>query len=380
LRSGGEALTVSGPTETDMYLSEVNQGDSKPAITPAAPSRRASEDMELLRFAATLNKELAQPLGRYYWPDMLLSAVLGYGALFLAMVAGPVVAIVAGIAAILLLYRASLFIHEISHMKRDALPGFHGVWNLLVGVPLMIPSFMYEGVHTLHHQRQRYGTALDPEYLPLSHMRPVTLLVFMLVAAAAPVGFLLRNAVLVPLSFLLPPLRRVVMERYSALAINPAFRRPEPDDRLRRSWTFWDIVAAIWAIGVVALTATGVVPLRAFLTYMAVISGAMIINQIRTLVAHLWENEGEEMSITDQYLDSVNVPPPGVLPALWAPVGLRYHALHHLLPALPYHALGEAHRRLIAAMPVGTAYHGANYPDLGGLVGRLVASSRRSAR
>ncbi len=44
------------------------------------------------------------------------------------------------------------------------------------------------------------------------------------------------------------------------------------------------------------------------------------------------ENDGEVMSVTEQYLDSVNVPPPGLLPALWAPVGLRYHALHHLLP------------------------------------------------
>ena len=64
----------------------------------------------------------------------------------------------------------------------------------------------------------------------------------------------------------------------------------------------------------------------------------MFLNQVRTLVAHLWENDGEPMSVTAQYLDSVNVPPPATLPALWAPVGLRYHALHHLLPGVPYHA------------------------------------------
>ncbi len=53
------------------------------------------------------------------------------------------------------------------------------------------------------------------------------------------------------------------------------------------------------------------------------------------------------MSVTAQYLDSVNVPPPGTLPALWAPVGLRYHALHHLLPGL---AVPRARRGAPAAV------------------------------
>ena len=83
--------------------------------------------------------------------------------------------------------------------------------------------------------------------------------------------------------------------------------------------------------------------------------------------------------MTQQYLDSVNVPPPGFLPALWAPVGSRYHALHHLLPGVPYHNLGKVHRRLCRELAPDSAYHQSSYRTLSGLVTRLAARSWQSS-
>ena len=79
------------------------------------------------------------------------------------------------------------------------------------------------------------------------------------------------------------------------------------------------------------------------------------------------------MTVTAQYLDSVNVP--HWIAGLWAPVGLRYHATHHLLPSLPYHSLGEAHKRISAALGPQSTYQGANHKGMLPLVVKIARSS-----
>ena len=345
------------------------------AAAARVPTHRIADDRAMLKAAAELTRDLVQARPAIYWADMIGSAMLGYAALVAATLLPGGWAIAAGVVAVLALYRAMSFIHEVSHLRPQAVPGFRAGYNAFVGVPMLIPSFMYEGVHNLHHAKTRYGTAEDPEYLPLALMKPWTLPVFILVSALAPVALLFRYAVLSPLSLAVPALRRAVVERYSALAINPVFRRRLPEGEARLQWVRVETLASLWAIALVALVATGVLPLRAFAIGMAIASAVAVLNQVRTLVAHLWENEGEAMSVTAQYLDSVNVPPPALLPGLWAPVGLRYHALHHLLPGVPYHNLGEAHRRITAAVEPGSPYHKASYAGLPHLVMKIGRST-----
>ncbi|TPG38577.1 fatty acid desaturase [Sphingomonas koreensis] len=359
--------------ESSLRLDRADRTAPAPA---RAATHRIADDKAMLRAAADLTRELNVASPAIYWSDLIASVVVGYGALAAAILIGGLGwTLLFGAVAILALYRAGSFIHELTHIKHAALPGFRLGWNALVGVPMMVPSFMYEGVHNLHHARTRYGTADDPEYLPLALMKPWSLPLFILVSLLAPVALLFRFAVLSPLSALFPKLRTIVVERYSALSINPAFRRRLPEGAFKTQWRRIETATSLWAITLIALVASGFVPLRAFVVFLVVASGVAVINQVRTLVAHLWENEGEAMSVTAQYLDTVNVPPPSTLPALWAPVGLRYHALHHLLPGLPYHALAEAHRRISGALEGESPYHQANYPGLGGLVAKIGRST-----
>lgn len=342
----------------------------------AARLKRVPDDKALLRAVAELTRDLGTPNPRIFWSDFLASALIGYAGLAVAILAAPLwIQVIAGIVSVLGLYRAGGFIHEVTHVKHSALPGFRFGFNAVIGVPLLVPSYMYEGIHNLHHARTRYGTDQDPEYLPLALMKPWTLPVFILVSLLAPIALLFRNAVLAPLSLFIPPLRRLVVERYSGLVINPAFRRRPAEGEARRNWIWQETAASLWSIALLTGVFTNIIPLNAFLIFLVIVACVAVLNQIRTLVAHLWENDGEPLSVTAQFLDSVNVPPPGLLPALWAPVGLRYHALHHLLPSVPYHALGEAHRRLSSQLNPDSAYHRANYKGLPGLAYRLAKST-----
>jgi fatty acid desaturase len=349
----------------------------RPAPAPAAVRvalARTPDDKEMLRAAVELTRDLQAARDGIYWTDLLVSAAIGYGALAATiLLANPVLAVLSGLVASLALYRALLFIHELTHIHRDALPGFRLGWNLLVGIPLLTPSLMYEGVHTLHHARTRYGTPDDPEYLPLALMKPWSLPLFVVTALLLPLALLVRSAVLVPLGAAIPPLRRLVWERASALSINPDFRRAPPEGDFARLVFWQELGCSLWAWTLVGVSAA--YGWRPLLIALAVISLTALFNQVRTLVAHLWENEGEAMTVTGQFLDSVNVPPPGIWAEIWAPVGLRYHALHHLLPSTPYHALAEAHRRLHAQLGGEGSYVRANYPGLAPLVAKLARST-----
>jgi fatty acid desaturase len=304
--------------------------------------------MEELLSIRALTSDLKRPKPAIYWSDLSISSIIGYGSLYISFFSSiTVFHFCLIVVAIFSLYRAMLFIHELAHLGPRAPRGFWLVWNILIGIPLFMPSFFYEMVHGLHHSKRTYGTRSDPEYLPFANHSKVVVAAFLLSSLLIPILLFLRSIIIVPLAAAVPRIRRLLIERGSSLVINPSFRRPIFSLEHNPTWPPLEIATSTWAWSLVVLTITGyITPLMAE-TFVLIAVGIGAVNQFRTLVAHRWESAGDPLTINEQVLDTVSVPPPALLPALWAPLGLRYHALHHLIPELPYHALGNAHRRII---------------------------------
>ena len=333
-------------------------------------------DQNLVRSAYRLTADLAHPNAAIYWIDLLASALAGYGALYYAFLSG-VTWTGAAIVALLALYRSISFMHELVHLRRNSPPLLWTAWHALVGVPMLVPLFLYDGVHNLHHSKMHFGTAGDPEYLPLASSGPRSIALMLPFAAVRPLLLVPRFLLITPLAALIPPLRPYLVERMSAIMINPAFRRRDPPQD-RQAWLAVEALCAVYAWCMVALIATEIVPVAAAALALAVYSGIGVLNMLRTLVAHHYESDGLPVDIAGQLLDSVNVPPPALLPTLWAPVGLRYHALHHLLPNLPYHNLGVAHRRLVANLPANSGYNGTNNTRASRVMRRLIRTAAQA--
>ena len=291
--------------------------------------------------------DLLVPEPSIYWTDLVLSAGGGWAAFALALGTPPAAAVALAATSVLLLYRALCFMHEISH-HRARLPGFEGAWNLLVGYPLLSPASTYAEVHFDHHRTVTYGTRADPEYLPFA--RSVWLsMAFCLQSLLMPFVLAFRFLVLGPIALAVPALERVLIARASALAINPHYRRavtPSLRAVLRRDQA---LLLVMWTPAL-ALIGAGALPFRLLLLWLLVFAVIAAINALRTLAAHVYESDGQAMDRAGQRADSIDIPG-GLLTELWAPLGLRYHALHHRFPGLPYHALPRAHRRLAAISP-----------------------------
>lgn len=335
-----------------------------------------------LKEARALVKDLMKANPMIYWADFLFSVTLGVGA-FAVTVIEPsfsVIGMIAYFVATFALYRAVIFIHEIVHFKKGAMTSFRFAWNVLCGFFVLVPAFMYQGVHIDHHKRDIYGTAEDGEYLPFGAQNPWKNIWYVVTSIFLPALIAVRYLILTPLGWLIPTLGKLLWQRASSLTIDMNYRRPPPTELDGKYWRLQEICAFLYGWTMVGLGIYGILPAKFFLVWYAVMFLVLFMNSIRTLGAHAYRNPGDKkMSVAEQFLDSVDVPG-GILSALWAPVGLRYHATHHLFPNMPYHSLGKAYIRLKNDLPNSHLFLEASRPTLFHALKTLWQDARTSQR
>lgn len=319
-------------------------------------------------------KGLGKPNPRIYWADFGLSILLGH-LCFAAMVLtwywqtqGYVLIIAGLLIPIVVLYmRSAMFIHELAHLA-DRMPKFRVFWNMLCGVPFLVPSFTYLP-HVDHHRQKSYGTDKDGEYIALSHKPRWWIIGFIAQSFVIPFLMYFRFLVMSPICWVIPSARRWVHKHASTMLVDPTYERGPAKPKVMRLivrqemfcfaflvwFTFGHIIAPPENFLPGSRYETGIISPIWVLGYMIAVS-VITLNACRTLGAHRWQGDGRDMTFEDQLLDSVNYPHRSWITELWGPIGTRFHALHHLFPGLPYHDLPEAHRRLMVHLPADSPY------------------------
>jgi fatty acid desaturase len=262
-------------------------------------------------------------------------------------------------------YRALFFVHELVHVRSEKLAAFRWVWNALCGSMFFLPEFTYL-IHGSHHLTATFSTNDDPEYVPMALQKPFELLAPFIIFPFAPLLMMLRFLIAAPVSWVIGGrFREGLLRNASSLKMNPKFEWKNISAEDRRLAVIQELGCLLWWSLFVAVAFAAGEP-RLILNWYIVFYSILTVNHIRSMVAHGYTNgTGERVTHEAQLLDSITITGFSPIALLLAPVGLRYHSLHHLFPTIPYHSLGRAHKCLVQVLPPDHAYRKTLVPNLG---------------
>jgi fatty acid desaturase len=299
-----------------------------------------------------------------FWLDFLLSLIIAYtiGTVYLMAPLGSLAQWLAYPLTVFWIYRLGSLVHEVCHLNHREMRAFKVAWNLLFGVLTLAPSPFFTRHHRDHHSQRLYGQPEDPEYIVNVFRRGdlLSLLGYTLLVAAFPLIVFLRFF-LSPLSFLHPRLRDWTLRRASSLTMNIRYER-KLNRFDRRAITAIELLCWLRATAMLAAVAVGATHWTRLPLFYAVALGVLVLNQLRLLADHHFESEGRELGLTEHILDSCNFTGHDFMTWLLFPFAIRYHALHHLFPSLPYHNLRAAHEYLCRNLPTDSPYRGLDQP------------------
>jgi fatty acid desaturase len=293
-----------------------------------------------------------------YWLDFALSVTLAYGSgtVYLMAPLGSWLQLAAFPFTVFWIYRLGSLIHEVCHLGHKEMRVFKVTWNLVVGVFTLAPSPFFTRHHRDHHSQRMYGSREDPEYIVNVFQRGnwLSLCGYTLLVAVFPLLVFLRF-LLSPLTFVHPRLREWVLTHASSMTMNHHYvRKINSFDRF--AITSVELLCCLRATGMLLAVYLGTTHWTRLPLLYSIAIGALVLNQMRLLADHHFHSEGRSLEFTDHILDSCNYTGRDFMTWLLFPFAIRYHALHHLFPTLPYHNLSAAHGYLLAHLPADSPY------------------------
>ncbi len=207
-----------------------------------------------------------------------------------------------------------------------------------------------------------YATPQDPEYVINVFKRGSVLsILFYTMHICLFPAFVFLRFLLAPLTFIHPSVRDFTLRRLSSFTLNWKYERDIA--RLDRK-TFAAVELLCWLrASAIPLAVIAGVTIWTRMPLMYVLAAStLLFNQMRQLADHRFESDGERMTMPDHILDSCNYTDRDFFTWLFFPFAIKFHALHHLFPSLPYHNLESAHRHLTNQLPLDSPYHGLSQP------------------
>ncbi|MBE7525739.1 fatty acid desaturase [candidate division WWE3 bacterium] len=256
-----------------------------------------------LREAHHLVRDLMTPNPWIYWSDFLFHITLGWAAYFTALFS-PLFSLWHWADSWSPCWRCTVrrfFRARAGAFEKGTFQNFRLVWNIICGVPFMIPSFTYDGVHNDHHKpdvrHQRGWRVLAVRHAQTGGNGGLCVAV---VSDPDCIGGALRA---VDAGFyLIPPLRKIIWERASSLTIDPAYRRAPDAIRNDHNWQQQELGACLFGCSVIALVWSGVFPVAVLVLWYLIAVTIFILNSLRTLAAHAYRNPGDrKMTLPEQY-------------------------------------------------------------------------------
>jgi len=293
-----------------------------------------------------------------YWLDFAVSLFLayGFGSLYLMAALGSATQLAAFPLAVFWLYRLGSLVHEVCHLGHHEMRGFKVAWNLLVGVLTLTPSPFFTKHHRDHHSAKLFGTKEDPEYI-VNVFQPGSVagvVAYCVLVALFPLIVFLRF-LLAPLTFLHPRVREWFLTHGSSLTMNHRYERKVT--RFDR-WTITtvELLCCLRAAAMLVAVAVGVSDWTRLPLLYSLGLGVLVLNQLRLLADHHFDGDGQPRDMDTHIRDSCNYTGRDFFTWLLFPFSIRYHALHHLFPSLPYHNLKAAHAYLLNDLPSDSPY------------------------